>query len=103
AAVTVESFPGLGLDRNAPDRLIWETCQTQGIVLFTGNRNQEGPDSLEETLRTLNRVDSLPVITLGDPMRFRNDRAYAERAALRLLDYLLNLDHHRGAGRLYVP
>jgi Tfp pilus assembly pilus retraction ATPase PilT len=103
AAITVVSFTGLGLDRDAPDLAVWQACQARGVVLFTGNRNQQGPDSLEETIRTLNQAESLPVITLGDPIRFVYDRDYAERAALRLLDYLLDLDQHRGAGRLYVP
>ena len=103
ADVTEVGLRGLGLEPDSPDRLIWQTCQSEGVVLFTGNRNQQGPDSLEETIRQLNQADSLPVITLGDPERFRNDRTYAERAAVKLLDYLLSLDDHRGAGRLYVP
>lgn len=103
AAVTVVSFPGLGLDRDSSDLVVWQTCQQEQIVLFTANRNQEAPDSLEEAIRTLNRADSLPVITLGDPIRFKHDRPYAERAAVKLMEYLLDLEKHRGAGRLYVP
>ncbi len=103
AAVTAVSFGGLGLERNTADSLLWQICQSQEIVLFTGNRNREGPDSLEEAIRLFNRADSLPVITLGDPERFGHDRTYADKAAVKLLDYLLHLDHYRGAGRLYVP
>jgi hypothetical protein len=103
ADVTVVGFRGLGLEPDSPDRVIWQVCQTQEVVLFTGNRNQQGPDSLEETIRQLNQADSLPVITLGDPERFMQDRTYAERAAVKLLEYPLYLDSYRGAGRLYVP
>jgi hypothetical protein len=103
ADVTVVGFRGLGLEPDSPDRVVWQTCQSQEVVLFTGNRNQEGPDSLEETIRLFNQADSLPVITLGDPDRFGRERTYAENAAVKLLEYLLYLDQYRGAGRLYVP
>jgi hypothetical protein len=103
AAITVVTLKGLGLDRDSSDLVIWQTCQSQRVVLFTGNRNKEGPESLEEAIRTFNQVDSLPVITLSDPIRFLHDRSYAEKTAVKLLDYLLDLDKYRGAGRLYVP
>ena len=35
--------------------------------------------------------------------RVLRDRAYAEKVAVRLLDYLMRIDEVRGAGRLYVP
>ncbi len=102
-SVRVEAFEGMGLARDAPDGEVWRACQDRGVVLFTGNRNSEGTDSLEATIRTGNRPDSLPVITLGDPQRFTRDRRYAEEAAERFLEYLLDIDAYRGAGRLYVP
>jgi hypothetical protein len=100
--VTTESFASLGLSEQAPDGLLWETCQAQQVVLVTGNRNSESPDSLEATIRRLNQADSLPVVTIADPQKFSH-RSYAERAAERLLDYLLDLDKYRGAGRLFIP
>jgi hypothetical protein len=103
AAVTAVGFQDVGLEQNTPDNVIWQTCQAEEIILFTGNRNRQGPDSLEEAIRLFNRADSLPVITLGDPQRFGRERTYADKAAVKLLDYLLNLDRYRGAGRLYVP
>jgi hypothetical protein len=103
AAVTVLTLPGVGLDRDTSDNVVWQTCQGQQVVLVTGNRNKEGPESLEQTIRTLNQADSLPVITISDPIRFMHDRAYAERAAIKLLEYLLEIDKHRGAGRIWVP
>jgi hypothetical protein len=99
---TTEKFDSLGLSENAPDVVIWETCQARQVILVTGNRNNDGPDSLEETIRRLNQADSLPVITISNP-RHVAYREYAERAAVRLLDYLMELNKYRGAGRLYIP
>jgi hypothetical protein len=101
--LSVETFATLGLPRNSPDRLIWETCQARQLMLVTGNRNDDGPDSLEATLRDSNQVDSFPVFTLSRPRRIRDDRAYLARAAEKLLEYLISLEHHRDAGRLYIP
>src|SRR5690348_1361459 len=79
-----ETFASLGLSENSPDVLVWETCQARQVVLVTGNRNNEGPDSLEETICRLNQADSLPVITISKPQSI-SQRSYAERAAVRLL------------------
>jgi hypothetical protein len=48
--LTVLSFPSLGLSYSASDAVIWETCQREGLVLITGNRNKRGPDSLEAVI-----------------------------------------------------
>lgn len=101
--LSVVSFPALGLSYDAPDSLIWRTCQREELVLITGNRNQRGPDSLETTIQVENQPDSLPVITIADPDRVLRDRLYAEKVAERLLDYLMRIDEIRGAGRIYVP
>jgi len=90
------------LQANIKDRPLWNFCQEHGWVLLTENRNEDGPDSLEATIRACNQIASLPVITLGDAKRFNYDRAYAE-AAEGVMDILLDLDNRRGAGRLYVP
>jgi hypothetical protein len=63
-----EEFPALGLAFNALDALIWATCQREGLVLITGNRNDDGPDSLEATIRNENQPDSLPVFTMPTPI-----------------------------------
>jgi hypothetical protein len=101
--LAVESFPNLGLPYNAPDGLIWTTCQREGLVLITGNRNDDGPDSLEATIRNENQADSLPVITIADTDRALQDRLYAEKVAERLLERLIAIDDFRGTGRIYVP
>jgi hypothetical protein len=101
--LVVEDFPGLGLSFDASDAVIWRTCQREGLVLVTGNRNRRGPDSLEAVIQDENQPDSLPVITLADADRVLRDRLYAERVAEGLLDYLMRIDEVRGVGRLYVP
>ena len=97
------SFPALGLSYDSSDAVIWRTCQREELVLITGNRNNDGPDSLEAMIRSENQPDSLPVITIADQDRVLQDRLYAENVAERLLDYLMRIDEVRGAGRLYVP
>ena len=99
----VAKFEDLGLAPTTPDAVVWQACQERQIVLITSNRNAEGPGSLEETLRARNDATSLPVITLADPQRLMESKAYAERTAVRLLEYLMDLENYRGAGRLYIP
>jgi hypothetical protein len=101
--LVVANFPTLGLPYNASDAVIWTTCQREGLVLITGNRNKRGPDSLEAVIQRENQPDSLPVITIADTDRVLQDRLYAEKVAERLLEYLFRIDEVRGAGRVYVP
>ena len=101
--LAVLSFRSLGLGYDSPDTVIWRTCQSEQVVLVTGNRNDDGPDSLEAVIRNENRADNLPVFTIADTDRVFRDRLYAERVAERLLDYLMRIDEVRGTGRLYVP
>jgi len=49
--------------------------------LIAGNRNDDGPDSLEAVIRDENQPDSLPVVTIANPDRMLNDRLYAEEVA----------------------
>jgi hypothetical protein len=103
AQVTLASVADFGLKPTDSDARIWEVCQAAELVLVTANRNDDGPDSLEATLREKNSVRSLPVFTLVDPKRIMSNRAYAERVALRMLEYLLDLQKLRGTGRLFLP
>jgi hypothetical protein len=102
-SLIIPTFATLGLAPSTPDWVVWQTCQQQQLILVTANRNAQGPDSLEETIRTLNQPDSLPVITLADPDRILWERSYAERTAVGILDILFDMDNRRGAGRLYAP
>jgi hypothetical protein len=101
--LVVAGFPALGLSYDSSDALIWRTCQSEKLVLITGNRNKRGPDSLEAVIQTENEPECLPVVTIGDANRVLRDRVYAENVAERLLDYLSRIDDFRGAGRIYVP
>ncbi len=97
------TFADFGLHHQAVDSLVWQACQDREVVLVTANRNDDGPDSLEETLRSRNTPRSLPVFTVADIHRFDREPSYVLRTAIRLLDYLFDIDRVRGTGRLYVP
>ena len=99
----VESFDRLGIPYATSDRDLWEVCQQRGIVLITANRNDEGFDSLESTIRDLNGPSGLPVLTIANPELIPASQDYAERVAIQVLEYLTDLDNFRGTGRLFVP
>ena len=99
----VTFFRDFGLDETVTDAQVWQLCQERGIILITGNRNAEGEDSLEQTLRRLATADCLPVLTIGDTDRLMRDRRYAEDVAARVIDYAKDVDVLRGSLRLYVP
>jgi hypothetical protein len=102
-AMRVESFASLGLPENRPDAALWQFCQTQQIILTTGNRNKVGTDALEAVIARNNPPTSLPVLPIGTPPRVLSSRAYAERVATRLPEVLLDVEQYRGTGRLYLP
>lgn len=97
------TFRELGLATDAVDVDIWELCQREQLVLLTANRNQDGPDSLEATIRARNLPTSLPVFTIADSEAIFHSRSYAERVAEHMLDALLTIDNLRGAGRIWLP
>ena len=101
--LTLVSFADLGLQGDASDRAVWEACQRAHVILLTANRNDDGPDSLEATLRHQNTAASLPVFTFANDQRVLRDRVYAEAVADQLLEFLFDIDRYRGTGRLYVP
>jgi hypothetical protein len=102
-ACDVWSFEQLCLPRDSSDRALWQACQQANIVLITGNRNEDHADSLEAAIRDLSDTHSLPVLTIGTPLQLLTDREYAERAAVRLMENLIDLNAVRGAGRLCLP
>jgi hypothetical protein len=93
----------VGLDRTAKDDVVWRLCQAKGFYLLTANRNLESEDSLEATIRREGKVDSLPVFTFADADRIYQSAAYLDEVVESLLDYLLDAENYRGAGRLYLP
>jgi len=97
------NFRDLGWDHTFTDDQVWTRCQAAGLILITANRNMDGPDSLEATLRRQNQSDSLPVYTISNAKWFLLDDDYARRVADRHLDDLYKIKQYLGAGRLYVP
>jgi hypothetical protein len=97
------TFEDFGLPVHATDAAIWQVCQDQNLLLITGNRNAESPESLEMTIRQRNSAHCLPVLTLADPDRMQRDRLYAESVVERLFDILIDPNALRGTGRLYLP
>ena len=102
-ACQIDSFEELGVRHETIDTELWQLCQEQGIVLIAGNRNADGPTSLETAIRHLRTDKSLPVVTISDPDRLLRDRDYVQAAAVRLLEHLWDLENLRGTGRLYIP
>ena len=45
--VVLCTFEDFDLAANATDATVWQVCQDNEVVLITGNRNDEGPDSLK--------------------------------------------------------
>jgi hypothetical protein len=97
------TFEDFDLSADASDAEIWQTCQDNDVLLITGNRNAEGPESLEVTIRERNTADSLPVLTLTAPDRIGRDAPYAQSVVERLFDILIDVDVLRRTGRLYLP
>ena len=102
-AIRVESFASLRVSDHIPDVALWQLCQTHEVVLITGDRNQEGPESLEATIQMANTPESLPVLTIAEPQRILSSHAYAQRVVKRLVEYLIDVENLRGTGRLYLP
>ena len=100
---TICTFEEFDLPVDATDAAIWQVCQDHNILLITGSRNAESPESLEMTIRQRNASNCLPVLTLADPDRIQRDRHYAESIVERLFDILIDPDALRGTGRLYLP
>jgi hypothetical protein len=96
-------FSEIGLTPQAPDSLVWETCQQRGLVLLTDNRNQDSPQSLEATIHARNTPTCLPVMTIGNIQQLRQSRDYTDRVIEKLLDVLQRIEDLRGTGRLFLP
>jgi hypothetical protein len=96
------TFDEVGLEEDAKDREVWRKAQELGLILFTGNRNQDDDTSLEQTLQDENTTFSLPVITVSDPQRLPNP-AYREQCIDRLAEIIFDLENYLGSARQYIP
>ena len=95
----------IGLPRGTLDRVLLEFCEREKWLLITGNRNHDGPDSLEAVIREGEL--HYPVFTVSDPERLNWDSHYVEAVAIDLLDNIDLIfkqnDHFRGVGRIFLP
>ncbi len=100
------TFRDLGLDRGMDDRPLWNYCQSERWVLFTDNRNDDGPNSLKRTLDDSWILGHLPILTLSNKGRFENNRVYADKTAADIANVLFDV-YTTGSScdqpRIYVP
>ena len=105
-SLQVYDFDDIGLSLDAADRIVWERCQHEKLVLITGNRNDDGPDSLEAVIREAGG-SGLPVFTISDERRVMQDGNYARKVAINLLEYMIDLRDRPevvlGSGRIFLP
>lgn len=96
------TFRDVGMPIGSSDREVWHFAQENRLILFTNNRNMDGKDSLEQTLREENTLTSLPVLTIANADRL-SEKIYRERCAAQLLEIVLELDKNLGRSRIYIP
>src|SRR5262245_50931148 len=72
-------FADLGLVESDTDAVVWQRCQEHQVFLLTNNRNDDGPNSLETTIRTRNSPNSLPVFTIGHADGILQSLDYTDR------------------------
>jgi len=95
-------FKDVGLSADSTDREVWRFAQANQMILLTANRNMEGKNSLEQTMREENTSISLPILTISKDERLK-EKDYRNRCAEKLLEIVLNLDNHIGSGRIFIP
>jgi hypothetical protein len=95
-------FAEVGLPRNSSDRTVWRYVQASSMLLLTGNRNMDGADSLEQTIREENHPGATPVITISNLDRMA-ERAYRELCADKLAEVVIYLENYLGIGRVFIP
>jgi hypothetical protein len=96
------TFAEVGLPADSSDREVWRFVQERRMLLLTDNRNMEGEDSLEQTLREEVTSDSLPVLTIGRRERLA-DQEYRAQCADRLVEVSFDLERYHGYSRLFIP
>lgn len=78
------TFPEIGLAADTADDIVWQTCQDLQLVLITGNRNKDGPTSLETTIRKRLRPESLPVVTVSRAKSLGFNARYTADVGIKL-------------------
>lgn len=103
--VAFATFTDVQLPRDLDDRTLWDFCQQEGWILFTENRNDDGPDSLQATLNDSWRNGHLPVLTLANKRGFERDQEYARRVATDVAELVYGIAHseYLDLPRIYIP
>ncbi|HEV3137043.1 MAG TPA: hypothetical protein VGZ26_04050, partial [Pirellulales bacterium] len=98
-------FSDLHLPDELEDRILWNYCQEHGWVLFTDNRNKDGPNSLEATLAESWQSGNLPVLTLSNKKTFEYSDEYQDRVGKDIAELLFGLydGEFRDLRRIFVP
>ena len=100
--IQLVTFREVGLLMESSDRVVWRYAQEHQMLILTANRNMKGEDSLEQVMREENTEDSFPVLTIGSLDRL-SEADYRERCVDRLIEIAIDIDQHKGAGRLFIP
>ena len=105
ARLELRTFAEIGFSRDLDDRSVWIRCQREGWVLFTENRNLEGPNSLQAVLEDSWKVGNFPVVTLANKSKFQRDGRYALQVAAEVADILIGitLGEFLDQPRIFVP
>ncbi len=96
------TFEQVKLSIESSDLVVWRFAQENKMIVLTANRSMKGKDSLEEVIRNENKLDSLPVITLGSIDKME-ERSYRERCAARLIEIAIDIENSMGVGRIFIP
>ncbi|MDM8540586.1 hypothetical protein QUF90_05815 [Desulfococcaceae bacterium HSG9] len=95
-------FADVGLPRDSSDREVWRFVQANRMLLLTDNRSDNEKDSLEQTIREENTLNSLPVLTVGRLSRMK-ERYYRERCAEKIAEIVSDIKNYQGTGRIFIP
>lgn len=102
-AIEFVTIKEIGLSDETDDLTIWSTAQQLKMLLLTFDRNMDGSDSLEETIRQRTTSESLPVLTIGNQVKFNTQSKYREDCAARLFEIVFEIESYLGVSRLYIP
>ncbi len=95
-------FADIGLPENSADRIVWRFAQKNSMLLLTDNRSDHEEDSLEQTIREENSLESFPVLTIGSLDRMK-ESYYRVKCAERIAEIVLDLKTYMGIGRIFIP
>lgn len=102
AEIRFTIFADHDLPRNLDDRSLREFCQKAGWVLFTNDKNNDGPNSLQATMEDSWKIGDLPVLTLSNQGKFVRNGTYASKVAKDVADLLYGIQSGDPLDRLRI-